>query len=215
VAPAAHPRNRVRGPLNAAGLAALDGVFDRTLGDIKQRLLADHPPALVEFGTGPGTNFRYLRPGTRVVAIEPNPAMHRRLVDAGHHHNIDVELLACGAGDVPLPDASVDAIVCTLVLCTVPDPAAAIAEAVRLLRPGGELLFIEHVAAPSGPASALGRTQRLVRRPWRWLFEGCDVCRPTGELLDDAGFSHVEIHHRTLRPPVVPIAPLIWGRAVR
>lgn len=57
--------------------------------------------------------------------------------------------------------------------------------------------------------------QRGVRRPWQWLFEGCDVCRDTGSLIGAQGFADVEMHHRMLKPAVVPVAPLVWGIATR
>lgn len=212
---ATHPSHRIRGPLNAWGLRALDGVFDRTLGDLKRRLLDGHPDRIVEFGSGPGTNTRYLRRGTTLVAVEPNAAMHRALRRAAADHDLTLELLASSAENVPVPDASVDAVVCTLVLCTVPDPAAAIAEAHRILRPGGQMLFVEHVVSPTAPRGIAATVQRVVRRPWRWLFEGCDVCRDTASLIGAHGFADVEIHQRILKPSVVPVAPIVWGTATR
>lgn len=207
--------NRLRGPLNAAGLRALDGVFHRTLGRQKEQLFADLPDVVVEFGSGPGTNLRYLRPRTRLVAVEPNPAMHASLRQAAHERNIDLELLPHSADDVPLPDASVEAVICTLVLCTVPDPTAALAEARRILAPGGRFVFIEHVAADPAAHRLLATQQRLLRRPWRWLFEGCELHRPTGELVEAAGFTSVELRAGTAQPALLPVAPMVWGTAVR
>ncbi len=207
--------NRIRGPLNAAGLRALDGVFHRTLGRQKEHLFADLPEVVVEFGSGPGTNLRYLHPGTRLVAVEPNPAMHASLRQAAGERGIDLELLPHSADDVPLPDANVEVVVCTLVLCTVPDPAAALAEARRILAPGGRFVFIEHVAADPAAHRLLATQQRLLRRPWRWLFEGCELHRPTGELVEAAGFTSVEMRAGTAQPALLPVAPMVWGTAVR
>jgi len=207
--------NRIRGPLNAIGLRALDGVFHRTLGRQKEALFADLPDVVVEFGSGPGTNLRYLRAGTRLLAVEPNPAMHASLRQAADARGIHLELLPHSADDVPLPDASVDAVICTLVLCTVPDPTAALAEAKRILTPGGRFVFIEHVAADPDAQRLLAAQQRLLRRPWRWLFEGCELHRPTGELVEAAGFTSVELRAGTAQPGLLPVAPMVWGTAVR
>ena len=207
--------NRIRGPLNAAGLRALDGVFHRTLGRQKEQLFADLPEVVVEFGSGPGTNLRYLRPGTRLLAVEPNPAMHASLRQAAAERGVELELLPHSADAIPLEDASVDAVICTLVLCTVPDPAAALAEAHRILTPGGRFLFIEHVAADPGTNRVLATQQRVLRRPWRWLFEGCELHRATGELVEAAGFSSVELRAGTAQPALLPVAPMVWGTATR
>lgn len=207
-----HP---IRGPLNAAGLRALDGVFHRTLGRQKEQLFAHLPDEVVEFGSGPGTNLRYLRPGTRLTAVEPNVAMHRPLRQAAAARGIHLDLLAHSATEVPLPDASVEAVVCTLVLCTVPDPAAALAEARRILVPGGRFVFIEHVAADPVAQRLLTAQQRVLRRPWRWLFEGCDLHRPTGELVRAGGFASVDLRAGTASPAVLPVAPMVWGTAIR
>lgn len=207
--------NRIRGPLNAAGLRALDGVFHRTLGRQKEQLFADLPDVVVEFGSGPGTNLRYLREGTRLVAVEPNPAMHPSLRQAAAERNIHLDLLAHSADNVPLPDASVDAVISSLVLCTVPDPSAALAEARRILAPGGRFVFLEHVAADPASHRLLATQQRLLRRPWRWLFEGCELHRPTGELVEAAGFTSVEMRAGTAQPALLPVAPMVWGTAIR
>lgn len=207
--------NRVRGPLNAAGLRALDGVFDRTLGAQKRRLFADLPDDVVELGSGPGTNFRYLRRGTRVTAIEPNPAMHPALTASAATHGIDLTLVALGAEGIPLDDASTDAVVCTLVLCTVDDPQAVLGEVRRILRPGGRFVFLEHVAADPASQRFLAAQQKLLRRPWRWMFEGCELHRDTGSLLVGAGFADLDIKSGTASPALLPVAPMVWGTAIR
>lgn len=207
--------NPIRGPLNAFGLRALDGVFDRTLGTQKRRLFADLPDEVVELGSGPGTNMRYLTPGTRLTAVEPNPAMHAALRASAEGHGIELTLVSHGAEDIPLGDASTDAVICTLVLCTVPDPSAALSEVHRILRPGGRFVFIEHVAADPRTHPSLARTQRVLRRPWRWTFEGCELHRDTAALITSAGFSSTEIHGGTASPAVLPVAPMVWGHAIR
>lgn len=94
--------------------------------------------------------------------------MHAALGRAAARHGVDLDVRAVAAEATGLPAAGVEAVVCTLVLCTVPDPAAALAEVRRILRPGGRLVLVEHAGAPAG--IALARLQRLMRGPWRWAF---------------------------------------------
>lgn len=203
--------NPLRGRLNAAFFSVIDGYVHRVLGPRKAALFADLPEEVVELGPGPGANLRYYRPGTRLVAIEPNPHMHPALARTAARRGVDLDVRSTGAEATGLPTGSVDAVVCTLVLCTVGDPAAALAEVRRVLRPGGRLLVIEHVRAPEG--SALARLQRLLRPGWRWAFEGCDLCRTTGTLLATAGFASLELERYRLRSVFVPVDEQVAGVA--
>lgn len=203
--------NPVRGRLNAAFFRLVDGYVHRRLGTRKALLFADLPPQVVELGPGTGTNLKYFRPGTHLVAIEPNPHMHPALARVAAERGISLDVRARGAEATGLPSASVDAVVCTLVLCTVPDPAAALAEVRRILRPGGRLLVLEHVAAP--PGTFLAGLQRLLRRPWRWTFEGCDLDRHTAEAISEAGFSGVELERYRLRSVFLLVNEQLAGTA--
>ena len=206
------PAHPVRGRLNAAFFRLVDGYVHHLLGDRKAALLAGLPGTVVEIGPGTGTNLRYYRPGTRLVAVEPNPHMHPALRTAAARRGIDLEIRAVGAEATGLPAASVDAVVSTLVLCTVPDPAAAVAEVRRILRPGGRFVVIEHVAAPDG--TALGRAQRVLRPAWRWAFEGCDLRRDTGGLLRAAGFAEVDLERYRLGSLFWPVDDQVTGVAI-
>src|SRR5262249_21472433 len=124
---------------------------------------------------------------------------------------VDLDIREASADATGLPDDSVDAVICTLVLCTVADPAAAVAEVKRILRPGGRFLFIEHVRARRGPLRGL---QRVVHRPWRFLFEGCELDRDTAATLAAAGFDDLRIDHFWLGGLFVPIWPQISGTAI-
>jgi SAM-dependent methyltransferase len=203
--------NPVRGRLNAVFFLMVDGYVHRLLGDRKAALFADLPDDIVELGPGTGANLRYYRPGTRLVAIEPNPHMHPALARTAARRAISLDLRPVGAEATGLPTGSVDAVVCTLMLCTVPDPVAALAEARRILRPNGRLLVIEHVAAPQG--SLLARLQRLLQPGWKWAFKGCDLCRPTGALLATAGFATIELDRYRLRSLFVPVNEQVAGVA--
>jgi SAM-dependent methyltransferase len=203
--------NPVRGPLNALVFRVTDGYADLVFGRRKRALFADLPRRVVEIGPGTGANLRYYRPGTTVVAVEPNPHMHAPLAATARRRGVDLEVRARGAESTGLADAGADAVVCTLVLCTVPDPAAAIAEIRRVLRPGGRLIFLEHVHA----TGFYGLVQRVVARPWKWFFEGCDVRRDTERALTAGGFADVAVERYRAPTVFLPINPQIAGTATR
>jgi ubiquinone/menaquinone biosynthesis C-methylase UbiE len=169
---------------------------------------------VVEIGAGTGANIGYLAPGTTLYAIEPSLQMHERLRKRCTAAGIDVTILGTGAEAIPLPDASVDQVICSLVLCTVSDPERVLDEVRRVLKPGGRFRFVEHVAAPRrGIRRGL---QRVVRRPWGWLFEGCRPDRHTLEHIERAGFESVTMHRRRFRNSFFwPVNTAAWGVAVR
>lgn len=206
--------NPVRGRLNAAILHTANVYAHLMFGRRKQQLFADLPPTVVEIGPGTGANLRYYRPGTRLIAAEPNRHMHAWLRRAAQRYDIELELRDEGAEAIGLPDASVDAVVSTLVLCTVPDPAKALAELRRILRPGGRFLFVEHVRAGRGHP-VLRLVQRSVARPWRWFFEGCDVLRDTEAALNRTGWTHLDVQRQHVPTVFLPINTQISGTAVR
>jgi ubiquinone/menaquinone biosynthesis C-methylase UbiE len=169
---------------------------------------------VVELGAGVGANLDYVPAGTRLIAVEPSLQMHERLRARAEQAGVDLELIAQGAESLPLHDAAYDEVICSLVLCTVADPDRVLAEVRRILRPGGRFRFVEHVAAPAwSPRRAL---QAALRRPWRWLFEGCTLDRDTASRIRAAGFGEVELRrerfHRSL---FVPVNTTIWGVATR
>jgi ubiquinone/menaquinone biosynthesis C-methylase UbiE len=169
---------------------------------------------VLEIGAGVGANLAYLPPGSRLIALEPNLRMHDRLRRRCRRAGIEVTVVAGGAEAIPLADGAVDEVVCSLVLCTVDDPARVLAEIRRVLRPGGRFRFVEHVAAPApGPRRLV---QRAIRRPWGWVFEGCNPGPHTPALLEAAGFGDLRVEHRKLRRSLFwPVNTAIWGQAVR
>jgi SAM-dependent methyltransferase len=208
--PATHP---VRGRFNSWFLDLLDGHFERRLGDVRHELLGRLDGEVAEIGAGNGPTFRHLRAGTVVHAIEPNPYFHRRLVAEAQRRGIELVLHPVSAERIDLPDGSVDAVVSSLVLCTVSDPAAVLAEVRRILRPGGRFVFLEHVAAR--PGTAVRRVQEAVARPWGWVFEGCHTDRDTAQAVRDAGFASVDVRDICMATVVVPIRTQIAGTAIR
>lgn len=205
--------NALRGRFNAAFFTVLGGYVDWLLRRPKAAVLDDLGHTVVEIGPGVGANLRHYRRGTRLIAVEPNLRMHAGLRRNAEAAGVDLTVLTTGAEAIDLPDASVTDVVSTLVLCTVTDPHTAISEIHRVLRSGGRFRFVEHVAAPSG--TLVRRVQRLIRRPWKWVFEGCHVERDTAELVADAGFAALDIEPFRMRSPFVPANPGVAGIAVR
>jgi SAM-dependent methyltransferase len=205
--------NRVRGPLNAAVFTIFDRYLNGLLAVRKRRVFAGLPSEVLELGPGVGANFRYLQRGTRVIAIEPNPAMHRRLRTQAEIQGIQLDLRGIVAESLEADDGSVAAVISSLVLCTVDNPERVVAEVLRVLRPGGVFAFLEHVAAPDG--TALRRIQRWVHRPWAWCFEGCSCERDLQAVIQNAGFAEVDIEGYRLRSPFLPFNSQVAGVATK
>lgn len=211
-APTLYPSSERVSRFNAWFFDAFDGLIDRSARRMKRHVYIDLPETIVEFGPGVGGNFSYYPRGTTVVAIEPNLAMHERLERNARAAGIDLALRDTLAEETGLPDASAAAVVSNLVLCTVTDPVAALAEAHRILEPGGHLIVIEHVR---GRGPILRGLQRLVARPWRWLFEGCELDRDTASTIRNAGFRSVDLREETVITPFLPINSFAYGYAVK
>ncbi len=204
--------NPLRGRLNAWFLAAIDSYVNRLLHVKKSALFADLSGTVVEIGPGVGANLTYLAGAHRVFGIEPNAQMRPVLERRAARRGVNLQILPVGAEATGLPEASVDFVVCTLVLCTVGEPHRVLEEVRRILKPGGKFLFVEHVEAPHG--SMLRRLQRLLRRPWRYVFEGCCLDRDTASLIRAVGFSSCQIDQYRLKSPFVPVNEQIAGVAV-
>lgn len=200
---------------NAWFFTAFAGVLNRATRHHKAAAFAGlRPGTVLELGAGTGANLAHLAPGTRLYAVEPSLRMHDRLRRRCAAAGVEVTILPTGAEAIPLPDASVDEVICSLVLCTVAEPDRVLAEVRRVLRPGGTFRFVEHVAAP--PRRARSVVQRAIRRPWGWLFEGCDPHRHTLAAVERAGFRAVRAEHRKLRRSLFwPVNTAAWGIATR
>lgn len=164
--------------------------------DLRRRNLAGLKGTVVEVGAGDGANFgHYPAEVERIVAVEPEPYLRER---AAAHADERVELRDARADHLPLRTGEADAVVFTLVLCSV-DQARALAEARRVLRPGGELRFLEHVRAPE--PGARRRWQRaLDLTVWPRLAGGCHVSRDTVAEIAGAGFTITELERFTFPP---------------
>jgi SAM-dependent methyltransferase len=167
----------------------------------RRELLAGVSGRVLEVGAGTGLNLPFYGPGADVVLTEPDPAMRARAARRG------ATVVDARAEALPFADGTFDAVVCTLVLCTVDDPAAAVAEFRRILAPGGRLLFIEHVRAQDA------RRQDRWAPLWRAFAMGCRCNQPTLDLLR----AHLDVRC-TLAPwsgmPAI-VSPLAIGEARR
>lgn len=194
-------------------LSLVGPAHDRAVADHKVRLLGGLSGRVLEIGPGAGINLEYYRPVCTVVGVDPNPWMLPRYRDKARSLGLPSRLVRGDATVLPLRDASVDAVVSTVVLCSVADPRAALEEVRRVLRSGGRFVFIEHVAAPSG--SWLRRLQRWIRPLWKRLGDGCRPDRETGVLIGEAGFERVDLEEFEAALPLPVVRPHIAGSATK
>jgi ubiquinone/menaquinone biosynthesis C-methylase UbiE len=178
------------------------------LGRWRKELLSDLQGDVLEIGAGTGANFTHYPASARVTAFEPDPFMLKRAQAAIIEHRLTtVDVRHAAAESLPVHEASFDVVVSTLVLCTVEDPARSLQEIKRVLRPGGELRFIEHVRGEG----FLARAQDFIQPAWGWMGAGCHANRPTEQTIRDAGFEITELSRHKLAPWL----PAIVGRARR
>jgi ubiquinone/menaquinone biosynthesis C-methylase UbiE len=208
-----------------AGHPIFAAIYDRLLaesereglGELRSKLLGGAGGRTLELGSGTGANLEhYTSAVTELVMTEPDPHMARRLrarLDDERPSDVRVEVAEVGAESLPFEDASFDTVVSTLVLCTVPDAPAAVGEAHRVLKPGGMLLFLEHVRDADGTRRA--RWQDRLEHPWGWFAGACHPNRDTGRLLA-ATFADVDIDRGEFPGSgTALVRPLISGTAVR
>lgn len=169
---------------------------------------------VLELGCGSGTNFSFYSPDKidTLYALEPSEGMIKRAresaADLGWGNRI--EFIEAGAEAVPLEDHSVDTVVITFVLCTIPDWEASLKEARRVLKPDGQVLFSEHGLAPD---EGIAKWQKRIEPVWKPLAGGCHLTRDTGRMLTDSGFDITDM--QTMYLPSTPkIAGFVsWGTA--
>ena len=159
---------------------------DRGTREHRERLLAGATGKVVEVGAGTGLNFPlYPSAVTEVLAIEPDPHMFRRLANALATASVPVRLQRATADRIPVVDGWADTVVFCLVLCSVPDVSAALAEARRALRPDGRVVFYEHVRSDE---RRLATWQDRLEVPWSWLSGGCHPNRDSVAEMEAGGF---------------------------
>jgi ubiquinone/menaquinone biosynthesis C-methylase UbiE len=198
---------------------AFSAIYDRAMKsteeagmrEIRRETLSAALGRTIDIGAGTGLNVELYPEGvTELVLAEPDEHMLNHLRPKIPGWKRSVEIVKAPADSLPFDDDSFDTAVFTLVLCTVPDAAAALSEAARVLRPGGKLLFVEHVRSPE---PGLAHWQDRLERPWRFLGDDCHCNRDTVSTIEASPFKVEQIERGELpkAPPLV--RPLIRGSA--
>ena len=190
----------------------LKGAEEDGLREMRREVLAAARGRTIDIGAGTGFNIaQFPSQVSDLVLAEPDPHMLKRLRAKLAESGREASVVAAPAERLPFEDDSFDTAVFTLVLCTVPDPAAALEEAVRVLRPGGKLLFVEHVRSQD---PSLARWQDRLERPWRFLGDGCHCNRDTVATIEASPLQLERVERGALpkAPPLV--RPLARGSAV-
>ena len=196
----------------AWALARFNKKYERFAAKYKEKLFAGLSGVVLEIGPGTGANLPYfVQPSIHWIGVEPNPFMRPYLEEQAKGLGIEVDLRSGLAHELPVEDNSVDVVVGTLVLCCVRDPQLSLKEVMRVLKPGGRFLFIEHVAAPRG--TWLRFLQGCVKPIWSQLGDGCHPDRETWNVLEKAGFSRLE--YDWITAPTLIVSPQIVGVAVK
>jgi ubiquinone/menaquinone biosynthesis C-methylase UbiE len=208
--------NTVHHPVFARVYQRLSHVAEaKGASEHRDRLLAGLHGRVIEVGAGNGLNFsHYPSTVTEVVAVEPESFLRARAEEADRAVSVPMTILDGTADALPVPDAAFDAGIASLVLCSVPDQVTALAELHRVIRPGGELRFFEHVVSKrAGPA----RVQHIADRTIRpYLSGGCHAGRDTLAAIKAAGFVIEHSERFSFRPnPIDVTSPHILGTARR
>jgi SAM-dependent methyltransferase len=189
----------------------MSGTEEAGLHEMRRSLLSSARGRTIELGAGTGANLDLYPEGvTELVLAEPGAHMMAQLRPKLAESPRSAELVEASAEELPFEDSSFDTAVFTLVLCTVPNPQQALAEAARVLKPGGRLLFVEHVRAEE---PGLARWQDRLEGPWRFLADGCHCNRDTVANIEASPFTLDRVEHDRLpkAPPLV--RPLVRGSA--
>jgi ubiquinone/menaquinone biosynthesis C-methylase UbiE len=193
----------------AAWYDRITAMSERRLGPrVRPRLMGEAHGRVLEIGAGTGASFSYYPADAQVIATEPDHYMleraRRRLEGLGR---ANIELRQTAGEALPFDDASFDHVVSSLVLCTVRDPSRALAEARRVLKPGGTLRFLEHVR--NDESRLWGKVQDAITPAWRWASAGCHPNRRTQTAIEAAGFQFEWLE----RVRIGPGTPAIFGVA--
>jgi len=186
----------------------------KPIENIRQRVVPWAQGEVLEIGVGPGVNFvHYDRAKVaKIYALEPNPGMLRRAEEQRRRTQLDIEFLDLPGERIPLPDASVDTVLSTFTLCTIPGVVAAIEGVGRVLRPDGKFIFFEHGLSPD---SSVRRWQERTEPFFQWAFEGCHVTRDIPALIQEGGFKIGQMDTGYLAPFPKCGSYCFWGVAQR
>lgn len=181
--------------------------------ELEAQLIRGLHGTVLEVGAGDGANFGFLAEDVDWIGLEPNPRDTEALRANAARWGRRREVLVATCEDIPLPDESVDAVLSTLVLCSVDDQQKALEEIIRVLRPGGAFVFVEHVAA--APRTVLRGVQRLATPLTRRLDRGCHLARETVDSIRRSGLRIDELHEYRMPSGLGFTIPFAAGRAVK
>ena len=203
-------------PIFARMYARMGASFEAKGGaELRDEMLAGATGRVIEVGAGTGLNFsHYPATVTEVVAVEPESYLRARAEQAATEAPVPVRVVHGTADALPAEDVSFDVGVASLVLCSVPDQDAALAELFRVIRPGGELRFYEHIRSDN---PRFARFQRTVDLVWPRIGGGCHTSRTTDQAVATAGFVIDHVRRFTFRPAIwaYPVSPHVVGLARR
>jgi ubiquinone/menaquinone biosynthesis C-methylase UbiE len=184
---------------------------NRHLAPYRRRVLSGAQGEVLEIGIGSGLNLPFYGPHVRgIYGLEPSPQLVRIARRAAEHSDRPVALIEGSAEAIPFDDKSLDTIVTTWTLCSIPHADRALAEMRRVLKPGGQLLFVEHGL---GPEAAVAQWQRRLTPFWSKISGGCHLDRPIQALIAQAGFDCTHLETGYMKGPT-PMTYMYEGRAV-
>lgn len=197
----------------AWALKKTDSINNRIYSRYKRELFRYLQGTVVEVGPGTGINLSYLSGIREWIGIEPNAAFHSRIHELAMQKGIRARIVNSSAEEIPIVDNSADAVISTLVLCSVADPAKVVLEMKRILKPGGKAIFIEHVAAPRH--TVLRAAQNIFNPLNQLIADGCHCNRETWNVIEGAGFAQVSLKNYRVKEMFKFHEPHIVGFAVK
>jgi ubiquinone/menaquinone biosynthesis C-methylase UbiE len=162
---------------------------NRQLAPYRERVLSQAEGQVLEIGIGSGANLPlYTDRAHEVLGLEPHPKLLK--MASGKTARVPSKMIEGSAESIPLDDHSIDTVVTTWTLCTIPDPSAALVEMRRVLKPGGQLLFVEHGLSPD---EQVRKWQNRLNPLWKRIAGGCNLNRPIATLIEGAGFQVAQL----------------------
>lgn len=182
---------------------------NRELRPYRERVISAAEGRVLEIGIGSGLNLPFYRRAQDVVGLEPSPRLAEMTRHAAKRYSSRVALIEGSAEAIPLENSSVETVVTTWTLCSIPQVVRALGEMRRVLKPSGQLLFVEHGRAPE---ENVRKWQDRLTPLWKWIGGGCHLNRPIRELIEGAGFAIQQIETGYMRGPK-PMTFMYEGRA--
>jgi len=185
----------------------------RSIRKVREEIVGGARGRVLEVGCGPGSNFSfYSESASAIIATDPDPHMLERARKRAAEAGRPIDVQQAPAEDLPFAELSFDTVVCTSVICNVRDPRKALSEMRRVLKPGGEYRFFEHVRYDGGVG---GLWQDAIKPVWGWLGAGCRPNQDTARLIQEAGFHVQQMEKLTPSLFIDPTRPCIKGVALR